>query len=241
MKYQVNIVAHRGASGTFPENTLVSFKEAIRLDVESIEFDVHLSRDYELIIIHDGSVDRTTDGSGKIEDLTLGDIKKLDAGSKVGSQFAGERIPILSETLDIMPENIRLNIHVKAYPTTRNIVTQKVIDELVKYDVLDSAFFTSDAETVKLVKNINPDVTICNLSGQNGDTYVNFSKELGSFIIQPGHQITTAKLVEDAHANNMEVNVFYADEEKDMLALIEMGVDGILTNYPERLKALREG
>lgn len=234
MKYKINIVAHRGASGTFPENTLSAFREAIRLNVESIEFDVHLSKDAELIIIHDGSVDRTTDGSGKIEDLTLTEIKKLDAG-------AGERIPTLSETLEIMPASMRLNIHVKAYPATQNIVTQKVIDEMIQHNVLDNAFFTSDAETVKLVKSINPDVTICNLSGQGGHQYVDFSKELGSYILQPGHEITTKEFVEKAHANNMEVNVFYADEEKDMLALIEMGVDGILTNYPERLKQLREG
>lgn len=234
MKHQVNIVAHRGASGTFPENTLSAFREAIRLNVESIEFDVHLSKDEELIIIHDDSVNRTTDGSGNIADLTLNEIKKLDAS-------AGERIPILSETLEIMPASMRLNIHVKAYPATQNIVIQKVIDEMVQHDVLDNAFFTSDAEAVKLVKGINPDVTTCNLSGQGGNQYIELSKELGSYILQPGHQITTKEFVEEAHANNMEVNVFYADEEKDMLALIGMGVDGILTNYPERLKQLRGG
>ena len=211
------------------------------MGVESIEFDVHLSKDGELIIIHDGSVDRTTNGTGKIEDLTLAEIKELDAGAKLHSQFSGERIPTLRETLEIMPASMRLNIHVKAYPATRKIVTQKVIDEIVHHDALDNAFFTSDAQTVKLVKSINPDITICNLSGQGGHEYIELSKELGSCILQPGHQITTEEFVEEAHANNMEVNVFYADEEKDMLALIEMGVDGILTNYPERLKQLREG
>lgn len=168
MKYQVNIVAHRGASGTFPENTLSAFREAIRLNVEAIEFDVHLSKDEELIIIHDSSVDRTTNGSGNITDLKLAEIKKLDAG-------AGERIPILSETLEIMPASMGLNIHVKAYPATRKIVTQKVIDEIIHHDALDNAFFTSDAETVKLVKSLNPDVTICNLSGQGGHEYIELS------------------------------------------------------------------
>lgn len=132
-------------------------------------------------------------------------------------------------------------MHVKAYPSTRTMVTEKVIEEMARHDVLDNAFFTSDAETVKLAKSVNPDVAICNLSGQDGAAYVDFSKELGSYILQPNYQIATKELVEKAHANNMEVNVFYADTEADMLALIKMGVDGILTNYPERLKVLREG
>ena len=207
MRHRVNIVAHRGASGTFPENTLSAFRDAIRLGVESIEFDVHLSRDGELIVIHDNSVDRTTNGSGKIEDLTLEQIKRLDAGVKFGDQFPNERIPTLSETLEIMPADMRLNIHVKAYPSTRPTVTKKVIDEMVEYDVLDNAFFTSDAETVKLVKSINPDVAICNLSGQDGEQYIDFSKELGSYILQPNHRITTKEFVEKAHANEMEVNI----------------------------------
>ena len=240
MKYQVNVVAHRGASGTFPENTLSAFREAVRLGVESIEFDVHLSGDDELIVIHDNSVDRTTDGSGKIGDLTLEEIKRFDAGVKFHSRFSGERVPTLSETLDIMPANIRLNIHVKAYPDIRDVLTEKVISEIVGRDILDNSFFTSDAETVKLVKRTNPDIAICNLSGQDGDKYVDFSRDLGSYIIQPNRSITTIELVEKAHKNNMEVNVFYADEERDIIALMEMGVDGILTNFPERLKALQE-
>ncbi len=240
MKYHVNIVAHRGASGTFPENTLSSFREAIRLGVESIEFDVHLSKDGELVVIHDNSVDRTTDGSGKIENLTLKEIKTLDAGVKFHSRFSGERVPILSETLDIMPSNIKLNIHVKAYPTTRDILIEKVINEMVRRDILDNAFFTSDADTIKLVKKMNPNITVCNLSGQDGVGYVDFSMALGSYILQPNRNVVTKELVNKAHANEMQVNVFYADTEKDMLALIEMGVDGILTNFPERLKRLRE-
>ena len=131
-------------------------------------------------------------------------------------------------------------MHIKAYPNTRSIVTGKVVDEMVRRDILKSAFFTSDAATVKLVRQMNPDVAICNLSGQDGVGYVDFSRSLGGYILQPNRRIATRELVEKAHANEMEVNVFYADEEGDMLALMEMGVDGILTNYPERLKILRE-
>ena len=240
MKNYVNIVAHRGASGTFPENTLSAFREAIRLGVESIEFDVHLSKDEELIVIHDNSVDRTTNGSGRIEHLTLEEIKRLDAGVKFGGQFPDERILTLSETLEIMPDDMRLNIHVKAHPDTRSIVTEKVINEMVRRDILDSAFFTSDADTVKLVKQMNPDVATCNLSWKDGMSYAEYSRSLGSYILQPNRWLTTSELVEEAHASKMEVNIFYADEEEGMLTLMEMGVDGILTNFPERLKNLRE-
>ena len=94
-----NVVAHRGFSSSYPENTAIAFQKAIELGVECIEFDVHLTRDGHLVVIHDGMVDRTTDGTGRVDELTFAEIKRLDAGTWFSPEFATQNILTLAETL----------------------------------------------------------------------------------------------------------------------------------------------
>ncbi len=98
------IFAHRGSKGTHPENTLASFKEAVRVGSDGIELDVHLTKDGQLVVIHDETVDRTTNGTGEIRNLTLAEIKAMDAGSWFKNDFAGEKIPTLDEVLHLLKE-----------------------------------------------------------------------------------------------------------------------------------------
>lgn len=237
----VSIYAHRGASGTHPENTLSAFSEALRISVDGIEFDVHLSKDHELIIMHDERVDRTTDGTGAIVDLTLKELKDLSAGAFFHTQFTEERIPTLADTLDLITGDVMLNVHVKAYDYSRDVLTQKVVQELTERQLWHRAFIASDAETIALAKRLNQSAVLCNLTRQgNPVEYVEFSKQLGCRILQPSRAAATPELIQLAHANDMQVNVFYADEAEDMKKLIELGVDGILTNFPARLKRVRQ-
>jgi len=235
---QVAVVAHRGASGTFPESTTAAFQEAIRLGVETIEFDVHLSADRRLVIIHDATVDRTSDGEGRVAKMTLAEIKELDAGSWFGEEFAGERFLTLEETLDLMPPDLRLNVHVKAYEEDREEVVPQVVQELVRRDLLATAFLASDQESVALARRVEARLEICNLSTSPPESYVRRSQAVECRILQPGNAMTTPELVVQAHGLGMEVNPFYADEEEEMRRLIDCGVDGILTNFPERLQEL---
>src|SRR5512140_3219428 len=99
-KYPITVTAHRGFSGENPENTLASFRAAIAAGADMVELDVHLTRDNELVVIHDDTLERTTDGKGNVADKTLAELKALDAGFKFNPQFAGERIPTLAEGLD---------------------------------------------------------------------------------------------------------------------------------------------
>jgi len=239
MEQTVNIFAHRGASGTHPENTLAAFSEALCIGVDGIEFDVHLSKDEELIIMHDERVDRTTDGTGTIINLTLEELKRLSAHVRF-DEFTGEHIPTLSETLALITGDVMLNVHVKAYDYSRDVITQKVVEELSERQLWHRAFIASDAETIALAKRLNQSAVLCNLTRQgNPIEYVEFSKQLGCSILQPSRSATTPELVEIAHANGMQVNVFYADEVEDMRRLIELGVDGILTNFPAKLKEVK--
>jgi glycerophosphoryl diester phosphodiesterase len=236
---QVAVVAHRGASGSFPENTAPAFREAIRLGVETIEFDVHLTGDGRGVIIHDPTVDRTSNGSGRVADMSLAEIKALDAGSWFGPGFAGERFLDLGEALDLMPPEMRLNVHVKAYPRDRDQIVPLVVRELVRRGRLASTFVASDQESVALARRVESRLAICNLSTQPAASYVRRSQGIECLILQPGNAMTTPALVAEAHRCGMEVNPFYADEESEMLRLIECGVDGMLTNHPARLQELR--
>ena len=100
MRKEVRVVAHRGLSGTYPENTLLAFRKALEIKADVIEFDVHLTRDGHLVVVHDDTVDRTSNGKGRVDSLTLAELRSLDFGAWKAPQFAGERIPTLDETLD---------------------------------------------------------------------------------------------------------------------------------------------
>ncbi len=235
---QVNVVAHRGASGTRPENTAAAFAEAIRLRTEMIEFDVHLTADARLLVIHDPTVDRTSDGSGEVGSMTLAQLKQLDAGSWFAPEYTGERFLTLDETLDMMPPGMRLNVHVKANASVRERLLPMVIEILTQRQLLDTAYIASDEESLCLARRVQPELVVCNLSTKPAEDYVKRSVAVGCTIIQPGHAMTTPELVAEAHAQGLEVNPFYADTQAEMQRLIGCGVDGILTNQPERLQAL---
>ncbi|MCA9212215.1 MAG: hypothetical protein KDB27_04045 [Planctomycetales bacterium] len=150
------ICAHRGASDTHPENTLAAFHEAVRLGAHMIEFDVALSKDGKLVLTHDTTVDRTTNGKGPISQLTLEELKSLDAGSWKGDRFKGQRIPTLDEALTVMPDNIWLNVHLKGDAK----LAEKVSKYIVAHDRLHQAFLACSAEAARAAKRVDPRRTV---------------------------------------------------------------------------------
>lgn len=236
----VTVVAHRGFSGKYPECTQISFEKALELDVEMVEFDLQLSRDKELIVIHDPSVDRTSDGTGKVEDLTLAQIKALDAGSWFAPQFRGQRFLIFQEALDLLAGKVRLNVHVKADDHTREEIMPRVIREFERRRLFESAYIASDEKTIVFAKKLAPQLEICNLSTAPPENYLQRSGDIGCTILQPKNFQVDAQFILEAQRLGFEVNPFYADDEAEMRRLIECGVDGILTNFPDLLLAIRE-
>ena len=160
------LCAHRGAMVTHPENTLTAFREAIRIGAHEIEFDVCHTKDDQLVIIHDPTVDRISNGTGKIAELTLEEIQRMDAGSWKDPQFKGERIPTLSETLSIMPENIWLNIHLKG----GRELGEKLARVIAGENRLHQAFLACEIEAAEGAKAAVPDILICNMERQ-GDSW----------------------------------------------------------------------
>ena len=233
------VVAHRGDSGHYPENTAAAFSAAVELGVECIELDVHYASDGTLIIIHDATVDRTSDGVGAVADLTHAQIRTFDAGRWFDDRFAGERFLTLHEALECIPDPVRLNVHIKAESKTRDAVVASTVGTLRDRALLDRAYIASDEATLSVVRQVCSGIEICNLSVQPAEDYVQRSAAIDCRILQPGHAMTDARLVEEAHRHGMLVFPFFADEEDEMRRLIACGVDGMLTNEPERLQRLK--
>ena len=232
-------VAHRGASGNYPENTLIAFQKALEIGVDEVELDLYMTKDDHLIVMHDPTVDRTTDGTGAIADLTLAEIKALDAGVAFGEQFRGERVPTWEEALELVQGKVGLNVHLKEGGNPDGHYERKVAKALSDFQMVGDSILTCSDASVGIFATIDSQIE-CRIfrAGRTPEEYIRKSVEMGLRTMQPGRDITTRDFVQKAHAAGRIVHVFYADTPEDMRDYIEIGVDGILTNYPERLKAI---
>ncbi|MDI6784983.1 MAG: glycerophosphodiester phosphodiesterase family protein, partial [bacterium] len=232
-------VAHRGFSGIAPENTLISFQKAIELEPDAFELDVHLSQDGELIVIHDDAVDRTTNGKGKVKEFTLAELKQLDAGSWFAQQYAGERIPTLTEALELARNKTRVMVELKAEGTADKSV--QLIEQL---DMIEQVIiFSFSSDLLKLAKRKNPNLSMLHLFWVNPkeketlspDTIINRTLSTSANLIGINGNAVTPRLVDTAHKRGLGLGVYTIDEENDMRALLELGVDGIVSNRIDRL------
>ncbi|WP_432975109.1 glycerophosphodiester phosphodiesterase [Dactylosporangium sp. CA-233914] len=235
----VNVIAHRGFSAVYPENTLTAFRAAMELAVESIEFDVHLTADDELVVIHDHTLDRTTSGTGAVSQLTLEDIQRHNAAA--GFDLPAEPVPTLGAVLDLLGGRTRLNINVKPENSTRKRLIDGVVKAIGQRDLADTAYIAGEEESLRLARQLNLDAGLCNLDVEPAATLLKRSVAIGCELIQPGHAVVSKDMVTAAHEAGVEVNVFWADEPAEMRRLISMGVDSILTNRPDVLIAVRKG
>jgi len=164
---QRGICAHRGAMATHPENTIAAFKEALRLGVHVIEFDVHWTKDQRFVVIHDHNLDRTTNGTGDVVDHTLVDLKRLDAGSWKGSQFAGERLPTLEETLEMMPKNVWLFIDIQFRPHLAAPVAREILRQNRQHQCI---ILVRSHKGLEAARQVDPGVLVCNMNTPGYDT-----------------------------------------------------------------------
>jgi len=226
------ICAHRGAMDTHPENTLAAFKEAVRLGVHMIEFDVRLTRDGHLVILHDETVDRTSKGQGKIAELSLDEVKQLDAGSWKSDKFAGEKIPTLQEALAVMPANIWLNVHIKGGKE----LGEKVARVIVAEKRMHQAVIACGAEAAQAAKMICPEILICNMERQgNRVAYMEETIRQESQFIQLLRNRTGQHMDQEIarlKQHNIRVNYCCTNTVEDLETLLNNGVDFILTDRP---------
>ena len=160
--------------------------------------------------------------------LTLSEIKVLDAGVWKAEVFRNTSFLTFQEVLDLVADKTRLNVHVKAYEHDRSEIIRQVVHKLERKDLLGSTFLASDEASIRLARQTQPELAICNLSTNPKETYIQRCLEIGCRILQPGNAQVDHEFVAEAHRHGMEVNPFYADDEQEMRRMIDCGVDGIL-------------
>ena len=230
------LFAHRGASHYAPENTLVAFELAIRQKADAIELDAKLTEDGHVVVIHDQTVNRTTNGIGNVADLELAQIKELDAGIHFDIQFAGEKVPTLREVFFQCAKRIPINIELTNYASIFDNLPEKVVSIVREYGMEGFILFSSFNPIALLkVKKILPEVPIgllC-LPGKNGailrSCWVN---RLSHTAIHPEYKDVTRGLIRDAHKHNKRVHAYTVNNVSDIQNMFDIGVDGIFTDDP---------
>lgn len=236
---QFDTVAHRGAAGYAPENTIAAFDKGLEMKADYIEIDVQRSKDGELVVIHDTTVDRTTDGTGRVGDLTLDQLRSLDAGSFKGEQFAGEKIPTFDEVLDRYHGKIGILIEMKApelYPGIEESVAQELKERNLDKPQNDKIILQSfNFDSMKKMDKLLPEVPIGVLTYSQAHATDQALQEFASYAdyFNPSYGLVTKELVDKVHELGMEIQSWTVRSPEAAQFLIDMKVDGIITDYPD--------
>jgi len=220
-------IAHRGASGYEPENTLQAFEKAIRLGADMIELDVRVSSDGFVVVIHDKKVDRITDGTGKVSTLTLEELKRLDAGSR-------QTIATLDEVLRKIQGRAKINIDLKedqAVPATIQLIEKYVKEKMYAFDdFLISAFKPS---ILLRIKKQNWHIPVCFNFITFPPFFLIFSKLMGLSYIKPQKRLITPEFAHIAHSMGFKILAWTINTKEDVEKMRMCHVDGIVTDYPD--------
>jgi glycerophosphoryl diester phosphodiesterase len=242
------IVAHRGGAALAPENTLAAFANAIKLGVDLVECDVHLSKDGQVVVMHDADVSRTTDGKGQISELTLGELGKLNAAAKFPGGSAAQTVPTLAELLDLVKGKVGLQIEIKVAPGNKRYpgIERKVIDLVNARGMTNDVIVISfDFPTLKEIKALEPRIQTGALVRADWFSARNHHVEqivadaldaTGADYFAPTAAPVTAALVNAAHARGLKIGVWTVNAAPDMQRYAEWGVDAITTDRPDELK-----
>jgi len=225
--YGFMIVGHRGAAGYEPENTLLSFQKAIEIGVDWIEMDVHRSSDGHIVVIHDDTVDRTTRGHGKVSEMTLAELKNLDAGK-------GQKIPTLQESIDFTKGRARVIVEIKQEGTEADVV-----DAIERNDIIYAAMVASfSTRSIRRVKEINPEIMTAAIFSRLPIDFKGLARDARADSVFMRKDIVSQAIIEEAHKNGFTVNVWNEDNPEDIRKYAAMGPDMMSSNFPDRLKQL---
>ena len=222
--HRVMRIGHRGAAGHAPENTLAAIQKGIALGVNSVEIDVRRTADGVLVVLHDATVNRTTNGKGRVDRMCLRDIKKLDAGD-------GEHIPTLEEVFKVVEGKTGLILELKIRGAAQQ--TAEAVREAGFRDSVIYASFLHDE--LQHVQTVDPDASLMVLFGGLSRASVARAVKYGSSCAGLRHEKATRGLVESFHRSGLRVFVYTADAPSDIQRALSLGVDGVISNFPERI------
>lgn len=228
-------IAHRGASGIAPENTVVAFKKAIEIGVDAVELDLHGTADGEVVVIHDASLDRTTDHQGPVNQTALETIKRADAGGWFAAEFAGEPVPTLTEALECITEKTAAVLEIKDPMIAETVVAKVRETQTLNLTVIIS-FHTAVLQTVRALE---PRIPTGWLIGSDNDQVCPEQlcqqlRELGCSLLNVNHKLITAEFAYEIRRRGVALWCWTVDGIARMREMKAFGVQGITSNYPER-------
>lgn len=234
--------AHRGASGDYPENTMLAFEKAIAFGCDGIETDVQMTRDLELVLIHDEKLERTTGASGMVKDYTLSEIKKLSAGENNEKEFASVQIPTAEELILLAKKNnIKINFELKNGIVMYPNMEKKLIELIYKHDMQKQIILSSfNHYSMVACKGIAAEIKTGLLYMEGLYRPEVYCTYVGADGLHPYYIAINNQIIKDIKAQNKSIYPFTVDDEEQMRSLILRGVDGIITNYPNKLKRIIE-
>ncbi len=241
------IVAHRGSSGSAPENTLASFSLAFQERADMIELDVRMTRDFFLVVLHDQDIRRTTNGEGKVWDYSLQELRAFDAGQWFGPRFKGQRIPTLRQAMDLLPPGAGLNIEMKTdgEPRSRLALEEACILAVMEKKLEQRTIVSSfDHAYLKRFHHLFPAIRTGVLYVPVRDAATTPSRlahtlGISAFICAKGQ--ITKRMVEDAHAHDIPVTCYTVNTREDLDRMLALHVDAVISDVPGHLRTLLPG
>jgi glycerophosphoryl diester phosphodiesterase len=234
------VIAHRGASGHAPENTLVAFERAVQLGAPFIETDLHLTRDARFVAIHDATLERTTNGRGNVHDFTLHELRRLDAGLWYDRAFMGQKIPTLEEALEFSRKHdVVFYLEIK-YDAAWGMHHALVGALRKEQDAARTIVISFDPGTLDSVRKLDASIMTGLLVDELRPESVKAAVDVGARQLCPRYMSVTAELVEQAHRSDLHVATWTVNQTEEMRAVIAVGVDGVMTDFPDRLQAVLE-
>ena len=234
-------IAHRGASGNFPENTRVAFEKAIAAGVDMIELDCQLTRDGHVIVFHDEKLRRTAGANGALRERTLGELKRLDIGKWRGKAFKGERILTLEEALEVIAGRVDVCVELKSFGAGAPGLEIKALFILSHYDYLERTVLSSfDYHCLARLRELAPEAALGVIYGAGmAEDPIVAADRLGARSIHVQKDLATRYWLSRAWDEGLDVYVWTVNEFRELEAFAGMGVQGLISDYPERFARLR--
>lgn len=236
------IIAHRGAMGTHPENTMPAFLEAYRVGADGIELDVQMTKDGALVIIHDERIDRTSNGKGWVKDFTLEELRQLDFGIHFSDAFAGTKIPTLEEVLDwVTATPLGIHIELKNGIVRYDGLEDRVIELVRHYQLIDRVVISSfNHYSLVDVHRQHPDIETAILFMEGLYEPWHYARSIGANGLHCNLPVAVPEFLAGAAQDGMPVRPFIVNKKKHIQKLVEANCAGIFTDYPERALSIRD-
>jgi len=234
------IVGHRGGSAGYPENTLINFRRAVSSGADGVEFDVQMTNDGEVVVIHDEMIDRTMNGRGLVKNYSLKELKELSAGQYFDSKFSCEKIPTLSEVLEVVRLLPIINIELKNFLPYPGL-EKKVIEILDEHSVKEKTVISSfNHQSLKKIQEIDRNVKTAALFTAKTINPVEYVLENGFDALNIQFLTAEPEVVNKAHEYGLDLNVYTVNYYEPALELFQMGVDSVITDDIEMVKGVRK-